>query len=178
MQQVSAEPVANYFIGRGLAAEQAGDLNDVTPLKLQKLLYFAHGWHLALKDAPLFPEPVEAWAHGPVIGSLYREFSDYEGNPIARPLVRLEFTDNDIVDIVPEVEDPSGWTKQMLDRIWELYGHFDGGELSGMTHEEGTPWKRVRDHFGLRWGQRAGVTIPNDLIRDYFLSRKALPALG
>jgi hypothetical protein len=51
-----AHDVAKYFVS--LVDEEAGD--SITNLKLQKLLYYAQGAHLALYDGPLFPERIEA----------------------------------------------------------------------------------------------------------------------
>ncbi len=52
-----------------LVDREAGDV--ITQLKLQKLMYIAQGIHLALYDAPLFKEEIEAWQHGPVVRELY-----------------------------------------------------------------------------------------------------------
>jgi uncharacterized phage-associated protein len=57
-----AAAIANEFIK---VAKRNGVL--LTPMKLQKLVYFAHGWYLALLGKPLINEPVEAWKFGPVI---------------------------------------------------------------------------------------------------------------
>ena len=35
-------------------------------MKLQRLCYFAYGYHLAWEERPLFPERFEAWANGPI----------------------------------------------------------------------------------------------------------------
>ncbi|MBQ1165829.1 DUF4065 domain-containing protein, partial [Streptomyces sp. A73] len=43
----------------------------MSALKLQKLCYFASGYHLAWEGRPLFREPFEAWANGPVVYDLY-----------------------------------------------------------------------------------------------------------
>ena len=61
--------IANYFLDLARAQEKA-----LTPLKIQKLVYFANGWHLAIKGVPLINEQVEAWRFGPVIPSLYTHF--------------------------------------------------------------------------------------------------------
>jgi uncharacterized phage-associated protein len=53
--------VAKYFVS--LVDEEAGD--SISNLKLQKLLYYAQGAHLALHNTPLFPEAIEAWTRGP-----------------------------------------------------------------------------------------------------------------
>ena len=40
--------IANFFITLGVEREC-----PPTQMKLQKLVYFAHGWHLGLYDQPL-----------------------------------------------------------------------------------------------------------------------------
>lgn len=55
--------VAKYFLAQ--QDETAGDL--ISNLKLQKLIYYAQGFHLAISDRPLFPEPIKAWIHGPAV---------------------------------------------------------------------------------------------------------------
>ena len=47
-------------------------LETTTTMKLQKLLYYCQGWHLAWEGVPLFEEPIEAWANGPVVPSIYK----------------------------------------------------------------------------------------------------------
>src|SRR5258708_4237314 len=68
---------ANFFLAKGLE-----DGVSIDPLKLQKLVYFAHGWHLAVTGKPLIDEYVEAWPYGPVIPSLYHRFKSYGADPI------------------------------------------------------------------------------------------------
>lgn len=77
--------VANYFLDK--AREDGVDLS---PMKLQKLIYFAHGWHLAIYGEPLIDESVEAWAWGPVISSIYHDFKKYGRDPITSPAVVVD----------------------------------------------------------------------------------------
>ena len=51
-----AKSIANFFIDR---AKESGE--TLTQMKLHKLIYYAHGWHLALTGEPLIDEPVQAW---------------------------------------------------------------------------------------------------------------------
>ena len=67
---IPATEVARYFLS--LTDEDAGEL--ISNLKLQKLLYYAQGFHLAIFGGPLFPESIEAWQHGPVVPEVYRYF--------------------------------------------------------------------------------------------------------
>ena len=50
--------------------DEANGGECLTNLKLQKLLYYQQGYHLAAFGTPLFEENVESWMYGPV-GQLY-----------------------------------------------------------------------------------------------------------
>jgi len=69
---------ARWFINR--ADRLAGD--DMTHLKLQKLIYFAQAWHLANTGEPLFREDMQAWTHGPVVPSVWHAYKQYQWEPI------------------------------------------------------------------------------------------------
>jgi uncharacterized phage-associated protein len=60
--------VASVF---DVAAYILAEQGPVTHMKLQKLVYYCQGWHLAWDEKPLFDEPIEAWANGPVCPALY-----------------------------------------------------------------------------------------------------------
>lgn len=168
-----AKAVANYFLS---LAETRGQQLDA--LKLQKLVYFAHGWHLAIKDQPLIDEQVEAWSFGPVIRSLYREFRNDGNRPIRSRAMDIDMMKDvetgEIYDrvIEPSVNDGSGdaeFTRSLLNRVWEVYGEYTGIQLSNMTHEPNSPWYKV---FYETYGGHPpkGTDIPAEMIRDYFVS--------
>ena len=75
----SAKAVANHFLD--LAERDGTTLN---PMKIQKLVYIAHGWHLAIMEKPLIHESVEAWTYGPVIPDLYHEFKRWGNEGIRK----------------------------------------------------------------------------------------------
>src|SRR3954464_1322287 len=64
--------VARYLI-RLAADEREPDL--LSPLRLQKLLYYVQGWHLGVFGRPLFPARIEAWRNGPVVPELFPRFT-------------------------------------------------------------------------------------------------------
>ena len=70
--------VAKYFLLK--SNPEIGD--TISNLKLQKLLYLAQGFFLAIYGEPLFPEHIEAWTHGPVVPEIYRRFKRFEGSTI------------------------------------------------------------------------------------------------
>ena len=78
----SAAKVANEMLR--LAAERGEALS---PLKLLKLVYIAHGWSFPyLLGQPLLAEPAQAWQYGPVVPSLYRATSRFRAAPIEGPI--------------------------------------------------------------------------------------------
>ena len=119
---LSCREVAEYFLS--LADEDAGDL--ISNLKLQKLVYYAQGFHLALFDEPLFEEPIEAWTHGPVVPDLYRAYKEYGSGGIPSPKE---------IDLAIYTDEQ----KELLDEVYTVYGQFSAWKLRNMTHEE-APW--------------------------------------
>ena len=81
----SSKAVANYFLD---IAERDG--KTLNPMKLQKLVYIAHGWHLAIRRRPLIRESVEAWKYGPVIADLYHEFKKFGNMPITERATEIK----------------------------------------------------------------------------------------
>ncbi|MBC6455939.1 MAG: DUF4065 domain-containing protein [Hormoscilla sp. SP5CHS1] len=79
--------VANYFLAQ--QDESAGDL--ISNLKLQKLVYYAQGFHLAIYVRPLFTEAIAAWTHGPVVPELYEYYQKYGNCAIPCP-TEIDFT--------------------------------------------------------------------------------------
>ncbi|WP_278011446.1 Panacea domain-containing protein [Flavobacterium gyeonganense] len=120
--------VANYFI------EKYSKNGDLTPMKIIKLTYIAYGWYLALTDKQqkLIDENPIAWDFGPVFPSLYYSIKQYKKEKITEKIPNA--TKNERI---------SNEDEQFLDKIWEVYGRFDGVYLSALTHIDGTPWQKV-----------------------------------
>lgn len=115
--------VANYFLSK--ISEDAGD--TISNLKLQKLVYYAQGFTLAVLEEPLFQEPIEAWEHGPVVRSLWEEFRQYGSGAIPQP---QEFTPEGIFS-ADEIE--------ILEDVNNVFGQYSAWKLRNFTHEE-APW--------------------------------------
>lgn len=157
----TAVAVANYLLSLSSA-----EGIDLTPMKLQKLVYIAHGWHLALRGDPLVTdEYAEAWDYGPVFPSVYYEFRRFGRNPVDGPAADVVlFDDGSTEFITPTIEDAEPLTREVVDRVWQVYKEFDGLQLSDMTHATGTPWYETR----LRAKGFRNTAIPNDLIEDHY----------
>ena len=150
--------IANYFIDKGNVEDDPLD-----HLRLQKLVYIAHGWNLAVHGEPLIREAVEAWKYGPVIPSLYHQFKRWGNDLITENGVEL----SGMRARVPNVEYGDERVRQVLDAVWDGYKRFSGVQLSNLTHESGTPWDAT-------WREQRGkgsARIPNDRIEKHFLTR-------
>ncbi|MGB0560732.1 MAG: Panacea domain-containing protein [Spirulinaceae cyanobacterium] len=130
------------------------DFGDViTPLKLQKLLYYAEAWSQVLLDQELFAEQIQAWAHGPVVPEVYEEFKDYGWRPIEPVDVELDL-DSD--------------TEEVLNQVLSAYGERFAKTLEKMTHSD-QPWIKAREGYTLE--ARCNAIIPKQDIRNYFLDK-------
>jgi uncharacterized phage-associated protein len=160
----SATAVANDFLK---IASENGEV--LTSMKLQKLVFFAHGWHLALAGGPLIFNRIEAWDYGPVIPDLYQDFKKYGNGPISEPARKFVFSDKKMYLTVPSLEDSPAnsereGAQKVIERVWYLYGAFTASRLSNATHAAGTPWEQV-----YKPGERS-ILIPNQIIKSYFES--------
>ena len=85
------------------------DEMPVTPMQVQKLTYFCHGWMLGLGYGPLFQDAVESWQYGPVIRAVYHQLKGYGRNPVPQPI--LESPDD-----FDQVEE------RVIQAVWQGYG--------------------------------------------------------
>ncbi len=156
--------VANYFLD---LAEREGQ--QIDPLKIQKLVYYAHGWHLALRKRALITETVEAWKFGPVVPRLYEAFRKFGSSPITEKACGVIELDSAPIPFEYNIEsnpyrDEVAYAKSLIESIWKVYKKFSGLQLSTMTHAEGTPWYKT-------WysdPDRVGRDIDDELIKEYF----------
>lgn len=125
MGKLAALDVADYLIQQAIDDDN-GDL--LTNLKLQKLLYYAQGCHLAIYDEPLFDGAIEAWDWGPVVPEVYHVFKVCGRQPI-------EETHSSQVDIDASLA-------VFLNVISEKFGQFSATRLLRMTHREAL-WRDI-----------------------------------
>lgn len=142
------------------------ELEEVTPLMLQKLLYFIQGIYSALYGKPLFEEDCRAWVHGPVYPEVYTLFRDFKYNPIDD--VRfglLKGTD----DVLTEEE------RDVIDRVVNTFGIYGGKVLERITHNE-EPWKSARKGYGDQ--VPSSELVSKDSIRKYYESVNEVYGVG
>lgn len=122
----TASDIANWFLAA--IDRDAGDA--ITHLKLQKLIYYAQAWSLALpsRGEPLFDEEIQAWAHGPVVESVFQQHRGGSWEALPAP------------DAVPEV---TAEDTEHLKEILAVFGEYSAKQLERMTHSE-EPWVEAR----------------------------------
>lgn len=123
VEPLRAQQVSDYIIN---SANRTGQL--ITNLKLQKLLYYAQGYYLAVNNKILFSDNIEAWVHGPVVADVYQQYKHFRWAPISTDVGKPLFSKK---------------IKDFLDIIIETFLPMDSYKLELMTHQE-SPWKNAR----------------------------------
>lgn len=137
----SALDVADWMLARA-AAE---GVNDVTNMKLNKLVYFAQAHTLGATGQPLYEDETQAWDHGPVVQAVYNR---HRGS--SAPI-------RDVPN--PPAVDPA--TAEILDAVWAEYGRMSSSQLRGRSHTD-APWSNAH-----ATGQRFAV-MPIESIRLWY----------
>ncbi|MDP8218059.1 MAG: DUF4065 domain-containing protein [Candidatus Theseobacter exili] len=162
-KKYSSIAIANEFIDRAIRDH----INDLTPLKLQKLVYFAHGWYLAFTDEPLLDEHIQAWKYGPVIENIYHKFKNFSNGNVNEKAAEFIFVAEHFENVLPQADDEV--VQELIDSVWKGYSNFTPVQLSKITHQEGTPWQKVVENFD---GSIPKCTsIPDELIRLFFQAK-------
>lgn len=120
----------------------AHELGAVTPMKLQKLLYYAQTWGL-MEEQDLVGGSFEKWPYGPVNRAVYQGFKAFGASDIAHQSVPMKYA-------------PVGRRKELLDFIVFSYAPFSPISLSKMTHDE-APWREAE----------MGAVITEDAMRAF-----------
>jgi uncharacterized phage-associated protein len=144
---IRVEEAARYF----LTIQDEEDA--ITDLKLQKLLYYAQGYALALYGQPLFRDRIKAWDHGPVVPGVWQTYKEHAESPIPLP------SDFDALSVSPK-------SRAILDRVYAEMGQYQAGRLREMTHQE-RPWKETERNkeipievMAAFFSERLGLTRP------------------
>ena len=145
----SALDIAAWFLNE--VDRKAGD--SITNLKLQKLVYYAQAWALAILDRPLFEEDFRAWAHGPVSLDVWHAFKDFGWNALPAP--------RDVPEFDEEVE-------ELLKDVLSSYGEHSAKKLEELTHSE-EPWLLARGDLAPE--ERSMEIIPKSHMKKYYRKR-------
>lgn len=130
MEKANVNDVALFFIA---LAQDSGE--QLTHMKLQKLVYYSQAWYLGMYGESLFNSSIEAWQHGPVCPELYHKFKSFGSNPIELP-----FSCPDVAGCISVVKpNLSDEVYSFLEQIADDYMDLSAFALRNMTHKE-RPW--------------------------------------
>jgi len=129
---------------------------DITPLALQKALYYAQGFYYAFERSFLFDDDCKAWVHGPVYRDIYNRYSSYQFDPIES----VETFDESVFTTTE---------KAILDSVIKNFCCYSGKTLESFTHLE-EPWRRTRGDLPV--DAHSNRIIPKELIGEYFVAVK------
>jgi uncharacterized phage-associated protein len=127
---MSCELIALHLVQR---AEREG-IDDMTQLKLQKMLYYIQGYHMALYGTKAFSAPIKAYDNGPVVSSFYGVLKEHVPS---RKVVTSAIlcTALGLSGVLCLEEDLLNISNKVFDEL----GSKTALELRQMTHEE-SPW--------------------------------------
>lgn len=130
---------------------------EITPLALQKTLYFIQGFSIAFNNKFIYNDIPHAWVHGPVYPEIYRKYKEFGYNPIENEHVLNE-------NIILDTSD-----KELTDTVIKYLGLYNGTILEKITHIE-FPWLNARK--GLKSNEYSDEPINLDELKDYFIKVK------
>lgn len=127
--------------------------DDITPLALQKILYYCQAFFKVFYGYDLFENECEAWVHGPVYPEIYHRFKDYKYHQI----------NSDFSEFKSGLDEKEQF---FIGLIMRDFGCYSGKILERMTHCE-KPWIETRE--GLSEHQKCRKVIDKSLIESYFV---------
>lgn len=139
---------------------------EISNLKLNKILFYVHAYHLVRQSQPLIKNHFEAWEHGPVVRVVYHEFKKFGSKPITSLARHVDY-ESGREEIISFSEIDAS-TRDFVLSIGRHYMRFTASQLRDMTHQNDSPWSRVYSADSESRGLRD--RIPNELIEAHFAS--------
>jgi uncharacterized phage-associated protein len=132
-------------------------------LKLQKLVYYSEGWHLAYFEHPLIAEDFEAWVHGPVVRSLWDHYKG-RGNYFTEWRLKPEHVEG-IRDYFRRLLRPE--QLELIADVLKEYGDKSAYHLESLSHTE-APWREARN--GRSPSEHSEALISKETMKNYYQS--------
>lgn len=142
---------------------------NISPLKLQKLLYYIQSWHITKFDKNiLFDELPEAWVNGPVYRSVYNQYKD---KFFRNEAINNELEESGLSEKTMQVSNSLGLSEEKVEfitAVLNVYASMSDEKLVLLTHNE-EPWNNARQ--GLSPIARSTNKISPEIIYDYYNKR-------
>lgn len=146
----------------------------VSPLKLQKILYYEQAWHMVGfgRENQLFSCAPQAWVNGPVYPEIFHIYKNMvPGMCDHLKMEHFVSADENPVDKERTLLKKMGLSKDEIDlteRVIMLYGSRTQNQLIMLTHSE-KPWSEKRE--GLMPYDYSEEEISLDTMHDYYKER-------
>lgn len=154
-----AKKVSNFVLSEADRFQRG-----ITNLRLNKLLYLAHGWSLTRTEGGLIRNHFEAWKLGPVVKTVFEQARAFGDRPISRPFVHLNYATGRSEPV--GFDDIDSEHRDLIIRIVSYYDDWSTHQLVDLTHELGGPWDAV-----IRHDASASNRIPHELIKAHFRAK-------
>lgn len=128
-------------------------------MKVQKILFFLNGWHLAITGEPAIGEPFQVWKYGPVVPSVYQDLKVFGGGPVTEYLKEYDSESGSFKPYV--IANSQKEFYEILDLTWDKYVGIVATRLSAMTHAPNSPWATAK--------RNGSTIIGNDITKTYFI---------
>nr|DAU09212.1 MAG TPA: hypothetical protein [Caudoviricetes sp.] len=146
----TSQQIADWILSQ--LNSNSGD--TISPLKLQKLLYYCQAWHYTIFNEVLFDERIEAWTHGPVVPSQFKRFNN------------IDFYQNIKVKNFKYIKLKSK-TEQLLNEVVGIYNKCTDDHLELLVKRE-DPWKETRGDIPEYAHSDKEITL--NLMKEYYSS--------
>lgn len=152
MAKYTAYNIASWLIRRNDQAKEFEDGDNLSLLKLIKLLYYAEGCSLGSGNGSLFDDPIVAWEHGPMVKCVWDK---YRNSP-DKYNITCGDDDYTLASVVDEMD------SEVLEGVYHTFGGYSAWGLRNKTHEE-DPWRVTTNN-----GEILNGEISRELIAKYF----------
>lgn len=149
-------PVANHLLWLGFK-EKVDDLNSI---KLQKMLYFIHGWYMAITNEVLIDQPFYKGQYGPIIPEVIECLKNYNGQPIDEYISQWDEKSLSVCPLFVNLQALPQF-ENIANQVWKQYFHLSTVQLSSLANAENTPWAKTEN----------GAVISNTLIKEHFVGK-------
>ncbi len=154
---IDAKGLANLFL------DWSDDVGvPISPMKLQKLVFFTHADFLVMKGRPLVKQEFEAWDYGPVIPSLYDQFKRFKDRPVTERASTFDPLSARAVQSTCTLHSDD---HQLIRQMFDFYSALSAVHLSELSHEFDGAWRQARALFSN--GMNMDRRIPNEMIVRY-----------
>jgi uncharacterized phage-associated protein len=148
--KIDSEILAEYVLDK---------YGPMSHLKLQKLLYYIQGFHLAYFEQEIIEDDFQAWMHGPVSRKIYDLVKDHS---ILYSDVKFAGEYDTKANLLKYL---NGEQLEFIDELLIEYSKLSGTQLERLTHSE-SPWLEAR--MGLHSSEKSENIISKEAMKAYY----------